>query len=351
MAKLDRAGLQVLADELLEKGDVRGEAIALRLAMRDNPGASAAWGAFLARRGRELLGEVLSDWLSDDRAKVEWGDGLVERLRLHPWPMHPYERRASDDLPAIFASPALSLGRIWELEVGAFESNASLDPLWQALPPLPALEYFSVGEARGTYVDEHQITWLGAGAIGAVVARYPSLRRVVCRGSWPDFAGIAGPVLEELIVVSSTLSPQAMAAIAAAPLPALQTLNLCIGDGEYGPCAALEDAAALLEAPWPSLRHLGICNAVFSDELIPILAKSPLLGRLKSIDLSRGLFSWRGARVLVERRTAFAHLERIELGASRLDRRDRESLTASLPSVTFAYGDGYRQGRYVSISE
>ncbi len=345
--------LQVLADALLERGELLGEAIALGLALESKTIAANAWEGFLARHRETLLGPA-AGWEDLEAARFEWRQGLVHRLTLTPWGQLPVPR-VVDELGPLLAAPALLRLRV--LEVGALESNGSLDPFWDALPGLPSLRALRAGGAHREYGDEHQISWLGLGSVGAVAHRLPGLEELWCRGSWPDFGDLHGPRLQSLTVVSSTLSAEAVGQITGASLPALTSLELATGDGEYGDSAGLPAFDVLLrEGPerFPRLRHLGLCNTPFTNELVEALAHSRLLPRLHSLDLAQGLLDDHGAGLLAQHRAAFAHLERIELGDNVLWEDARQKLCAALPAVRFDRDAPWRTGpkaRYVSISE
>jgi hypothetical protein len=342
----DAEAIQVLGDELVEQGDLRGESIAL--AFHDPP----AWEAWRDEHDTELLGATLASMIAKEIADVEWRHGLVERVRFYPWP-YDYAN-FTDALGPALTGPALRLLRA--VECGALETNGDLNGFWDHLPAMLTLHAIRVGGATHRHGDEHQISWLGAGHVGLGASIQPNLRELWCRGSWPDFDGLESETLESLTVVSSTLSPDAVRDIVRAPLPCLTRLELATGDGEYGPSAALDDFSELLGGGrFPNLVHLGICNAPFTNELVPALARSAILPRLRSIDLALGVLDPDGAAALIAVRDRFAHLESIELGDNPIPQAVREELARALPAVRFARDGWWRSEiksrRYVSITE
>ncbi len=347
----DRDALAVLADELEQTGNLLGRAISLSLA---DPPVPEALGAFVAAHRAELLGARLAAWAERGATTSEWRDGLVDTLGLFPWPHVDQPELAH--LAELFTAP--SLARLRVLQASALTTNGTMEPLWDALPVFPRLETLEVGWTHLPHADEHQLSWLWLGAIGEAAARQPSLRTLACRGSAPSLDGLDHSLLESLRVESSTFSPEAMAALMNAKLPALARLELAIGDGEYGPCADLSACGELIAAAtarFPRLRHLGLCNTPYTNELVPVLAASTLLGQLVSLDLSLGVLDGAGARELQKRRAAFAHLETLELGDNVLDATERAALVKALPSVRFARDGWWRTApktrRYVSLSE
>ena len=96
--------------------------------------------------------------------------------------------------------------------------------------------------------------------------------------------------------------------------PKLERLALCFGDRNYGcDCTAGDVARLVDQALPPTLVHLGLANAAFADELVPLLARSPLLRQLRTLDLSLGTLSDDGAALIVQHADAFAHLERLDI--------------------------------------
>lgn len=74
------------------------------------------------------------------------------------------------------------------------------------------------------------------------------------------------------------------------------------------------DLVPLLDArDVPKLKHLGLRNSEYSDELIPLLAKSSLLAQLTSLDLSMGTLSEAGCQAILDHAAAFAHLASLDL--------------------------------------
>ena len=346
-ASLDE--LAVLADELSQAGNVVGTALGLSPLSAPSP-----FSAFATEHDVALLGELLASWVMRGAALVSWKHGLVDVLDLAPWPRA--ERAELGRLGEVFEAPLLARLRV--LRATALETNGSMDPLSKTMPGLPHLESLVVGWNHLPFADEHQISWLWLGDVGRAVTQHPSPKSLSCRGSAPNFEGLRAPNLERLRVESSTLAPEALTAIGEAPLPRLTTLELGVGDGEYGPCATIDDCAALIElAPrrFPGLRHFGLRNTPFTNELVPLLAKSDLLRQLESVNLSLGVLDGVGATELVKHRAAFARLACLELGDNVLDLSERARLAATLPMVRFAEDRPWRKqlknARYVSISE
>lgn len=103
--------------------------------------------------------------------------------------------------------------------------------------------------------------------------------------------------------------------LAACRLPALEHLELWSSEdfseaqdpGEREALDALFRGGAM-----PALRHLGLREFTFVDDMVEQLAASPLLPRLESLDLSRSALTDKGARALLDH-DAFRGLARLDL--------------------------------------
>jgi hypothetical protein len=90
-----------------------------------------------------------------------------------------------------------------------------------------------------------------------------------------------------------------MAEISNSKLPALQTLELWLGDDGYGRGIDDETLQALLSSSaFPQLTSLGLCNDMEADATAKIVANSDILKRLHTLDLSRGAIGDEGAEAL-----------------------------------------------------
>ena len=143
-----------------------------------------------------------------------------------------------------------------------------------------------------------------------------------------------------------------MSSVVGATWPALERLVLRFGDSEdYGGTCELGDVEPLLATSMPKLRHLALGNAGFVNDLVPLIAASPLLRQLTVLDLSMGTLDDTGAQALIEHAARFAHLQRIDCSSSYIGEEAANALAGALPSASLAgqkRDDGYR---YCEIGE
>ena len=153
--------------------------------------------------------------------------------------------------------------------------------------------------------------------------------------------------------------PGTARAIAACKLPRARRLTIYFGAENYGGNSSIADVRPLLLGKGvPALEHLGLCNAEFQDALAAAVATSPLLKRLRSLDLSRGTMRESGAEAILAHADAFAHLERLDLSDNFIPEELCGRIEAALPKVEVdtrsqdspSVYDGERY-YYVSVSE
>jgi uncharacterized protein (TIGR02996 family) len=285
----DDATYAVYADELLTRGEPRGELIAIDAALERAPiGARAV----LRRRRAELLAEhpTLAP-PSHHGVTLRWRLGFVRTVLVE----------AKLDLAQVFAHDALAFTTT--LVLGR---NVDLAPATGLRLPvtLRSLSFYMDGWVH----DRAPID------VDAIVAEHPGVTRLAA--TWPVTL-TAATQLRALELRG--LPPEGIATIARASLPALEALVLQLASTwSLTPAAvATEDLAPLLEHPPPWLAHLEIVDPPPGDELIARIATSPLLRQLRTLTLWNAGLSVAGARVVT--RESFGHLERLDLTDVGLD--------------------------------
>jgi len=167
-----------------------------------------------------------------------------------------------------------------------------LSSLWEALPRLETL----VVTARFS-------------ALGPIESL--ALRRAEFRRRRPDLA--------------------CLRQIVQAHWPCLEHLDVWLGTANASGLPYAELETLLSATRVPKLRHLGLLGAGETEALIGVLAESPLLPRLETLDLSDGTFTDAGVERLLRVRSRFAHLRAITLGNRGLSADMRARLEAVLP--------------------
>jgi uncharacterized protein (TIGR02996 family) len=304
----DTSAYAVYADWLQRHGDPRGELIALQLAreaelLRKPTGRSTlqlAIGRHLERHAATLLGP-LAALVTDVRDPVAgpfaWRLGFIHRVAL--------DSRRGADLGAIveqvLAHPS---GRfVRELAIRSDdldEAHRVVDALRAAAPP--------------TLLDLDLVVRAEPFDLAGLWPAVAALRRVAVVARAFDLGAVCAPAAERARFATAQLSSGATRAIAAAPWPALQRLELRFG-GQFQPSrSSLDDLQPLLvRGDLPALTHLKLRGCAFAGEALAVLATAPLAGQLVVIDVSHGHVERDDLRALAHHRDGFPRLRELWL--------------------------------------
>lgn len=204
---------------------------------------------------------------------------------------------------------ALLIGSPWYgFEANGFQQREDLVELSHRFTNLEALFLADV------HFEESEISWVGHGDVGPLLEAYPRLRELGIRGSNDlEFPVIRHEGLRTLRFESGGLPGAVVRNVAASDLPSLEYLELWIGDEEYGCDTTVEDIAPLLTGErLPALRHLGLQNSMFQDEIAAAVAHAPVVARLESLKLSLGALGDEGAAALLSGQP-LTHLRHLDL--------------------------------------
>ena len=115
--------------------------------------------------------------------------------------------------------------------------------------------------------------------------------------------------LKKLAFETGGLSNNTIINITKSQLPNLEHLELWIGSEYYG-SVTIDDIKSLLNTDkLPKLKYLGLRNCEIIDDVIPLLADSPLFKQVEVLDLSLGNLSNKGAKALAK--TDLSHLKKL----------------------------------------
>src|SRR5262249_40951109 len=152
--------------------------------------------------------------------------------------------------------------------------------------------------------------WYSIGNLEQLWRSVPGLRTLIAQGGGLQLGEIEAPHLAHAELRTSGLDKANAKAIATAAFPGIEYLDIWYGGGD----ARMKDVEVLLaRTDLPELRHLGLMNSRFADELPEVLARSKLLPHLRELDLSLGCMTDAGARALARHRDAFRHLDRLNV--------------------------------------
>lgn len=160
-----------------------------------------------------------------------------------------------------------------------------------------------VGLFAGDIIQEEaELSWIHQCDWAPVLHVLPNLEEFIVRGGQDlRLKRLRHANLKSLTLQSGGLSGDVVRDVAKADLPELRTLALWLGTESYGASFTLKDLAPILAGKvFPKLEYLGLMNAQNADDIAEAVAKAPILGRLKGLDLSMGTLGDRGGLALLQ---------------------------------------------------
>lgn len=306
----DDAAYAVYADWLQQQGDPRGELINLMLAReaevaRDPKRRSqlpAAISRLMERHAPTLLGP-LAAYMPDVRdlssGMLTWRAGFLHRLTIKD------HGGAAAIVRDVISHPSGRYLRELMLDLlSVDEAHAVIDVLCDRAPAtLGVLELIVHDTKDGARLD--------ATALWAAV---PALRRINLAAQQFDLGAVRAPAAERARFATRRLSVADVRAIAVAPWPALQRLELRFGGRYDASSSTIDDLQPLLgRDDLPALTHLKLRGCSYAGEALVALAQGPLARQLVVIDLSHGHVEREDLRALVRYRTQFPALRELWL--------------------------------------
>jgi predicted DNA-binding WGR domain protein len=321
-----------------DAGDLRA---ALMASLRDDPDDTASRSAWLDYLSEQGEGPLAAAYRVDT---VDYEDDGLARI----------EAFLAD--PAACLVRALVVGACWGTEDVDEGSGPIVAALVKARDRLPNLRALFLGDV--TY-DQCEISWITQSKLTPLFEAFPRLETFRSRGG-NDLAlkPFRHEKLKSLALEASNLSRKVVQAVGQCDLPALEHLEIWLGTDNYGADTRPSDLAEILRGDrLPSLRYLGLRNSEIADDLPAALAGSPLMKRLRVLDLSLGNLSDRGAEALLNV-PGLNRLEKLIINhhfvspavVARLKALGVE-VDAGDPQVAEDYGDDEEPDRYVAHSE
>ncbi|WP_033818788.1 STM4015 family protein [Kitasatospora sp. MBT63] len=254
---------------------------------------------------------------------------------------------------------AVDTDRVRALVIGAWWADG-YEPLTAALAAvtgaagrLPGLRALFVGDV--TY-DECEISWLEMCDVTGALTAFPALHELVVRGgSGLVLRPVRHEALRALRLEAGGLPAEVVRAVGAGDFPALERLELWLGVDEYGGDHSVEDLAPFLTGVrFPALRHLGLENSEYQDEIAAAVAHAPVVARLDHLSLAMGVLTDEGAGALLEGQP-LTHLTSLDLHHHYLTEPMQQRLTEALAGVKVDLSDAEdeedEEDRYVAVAE
>lgn len=344
----------VLADFQQSKGDPRGELVALMLAGETAPAKHKAALKHLDRHHETLIGALLPhqkvhDGSGDDA--FTWRRGYIHGATIS-CATDDTDESAAEILELLLHHPS---GRfVHDLVIGfdGMPGDSDLGDVIRVLSEtmVPSLRTLYLGDFE--YPDQCEMSWFNVGDLGELWRALPRLAHLIVQGNM-TLQDIAHDKLEKLELRTGGLPAASARAVSAARLPALRHLDVWYGSETYGGDASFLDVAPLLARhDLPALRHLGLRNCEFTDEICDGIVQARLLRQLEVLDLSMGTMSDTGVEAIVAHADAFAHLERLDVSRSWISAEGVARLRGIGPEIVAEdQQQGYADDRYVTVGE
>jgi len=183
------------------------------------------------------------------------------------------------------------------------EHDTTPEPLVEALVAarqrLTKLKGIFLGDILS---EENEISWINQSDVSPIFGAFPELEHFRARGNNGLTIGrIRHEKLKSLVIETGGLSVSVVRDVCASKLPALEHLELWLGDPNYGWDGTVEDLKPLFSGElFPKLKYLGIRDSVIQDEIAIAISRSPILGRLEVLDLSLGTLGDEGGQALLD---------------------------------------------------
>lgn len=187
----------------------------------------------------------------------------------------------------------------WDYDFSGGDSSEVVEAVVAARERLPKLTALFFGDI--TY-EECEMSWIQQSDVSPLFEAFPLLETFGVRGGNNlSFGALRHDKLRHLAIQTGGMDAEIARSVFASQLPALQRLELWLGDSGYGATLTADDLAPLLNGElFPHLRELGLRNAQIADELARVVADAPILKRLDVLDLSLGALTNEGAEALLE---------------------------------------------------
>lgn len=311
----DLGAWSVYGDFLQAAGDPRGELIAIQVALTDKPR-----NAKLKKKEAELLYEHSEDWLGDLAISSDfactWRNGFLDSVTIGNVDDESDEADGEAD-GAEYFKELMKTGSarfLRELTIGLCDitDDDTFEPYDDMVRTMASVGLPETLRKLVFTCSEREISWTSLGDLGPLFPQLGELETLEIKMGSIGLGKMKLPSLKRLEVVTGGFTKENMKAVSEAEWPELETLILYFGD--YRANCTVEDLAAVLDGRnFPKLKHLGLCNAAFADDIAKALPESRILKQIETLDLSHGWMFDKGFEALLAGAGAFRHLASLVL--------------------------------------
>jgi len=361
----------VYADWMQGAGEVRGELVVLQHA-----GKTKEANALIRKYSAWFLGDFAKQ--KPPRFELEWQLGYIKSAKIGWSSFEGYDddgddegaedsesdddeggeaERCKNKLIAFLNLPSARF--LQELHLGPVpgDDEMSLEGLAEAIEEVkpPCLRTLNLGHTGDWDISSTSTAMPDSKSIRG-------LRSLLLHAGHVGTGKIELPELRSFKVQTGGLDKGTLKNIATAKWPKLERLEIWFGDPSYGASGGVKDLAPILAATGlKQVKHLGLMNCPFADELVKSLIKSKILAQLATLDLSMGNLSDRGIDTMVKAKDAFQHLAELNLDDNALTDASKPKVKGLAKKVNYGSqdspqravprGDDNKWSRYVAVGE
>jgi uncharacterized protein (TIGR02996 family) len=322
---------RVYADWLIEQGDVRGELMAVQLAIEE---ATEEDAIHLSRREKEIFADhrrhLLGPLESCPNIRLTWRFGWIEDVELE---LYARERQSLEgEILVELISDLLTLPASRLLR-GLSCKDAHPAAVAQALDafgPPRSLHRLTLG-LNGWFDQRAGPT---TGPIGSLLRRLPNLEELSLTSLDFDLEGVELIRLRSLRLVGAIVA-STLAALESARWPALERVELWFASSSEHWVPAfpppVESLREWMSVDLPALAHLALRAAPHPSSLCELLVGAPYAPRLLTLDLSQSGLDDDAAAVLIAHAHRFESLQQLDLRGTRV--------SAEAPALRDCFGE------------
>jgi hypothetical protein len=247
-----------------------------------------------------VLTGVFGNQLVIDFEGAETWKGPISAYRLRE--EYEDETTIADRLDKLLKQPGVD--QLKSLIIGAWSGSCEgtdaseiIAKLVEVAPRLPKLRSLFLGEL--TY-EECEISWIKQSDVSPILEAFPKLEELRIRGGEGlSFSRVQHDSLKSLAIETGGLSRSTLRELFLCEFPALEHLELLLGESNYGFDGTAEDLQPVLSGRlYPRLKFLGLMNSEIANDLAAVVVNSPIVDRIETLDLSMGNLDDAGVRSL-----------------------------------------------------
>lgn len=160
-----------------------------------------------------------------------------------------------------------------------------------------------------------EVSWIMQGDYSRLWAAMPQLKALTIKGSTDLELGIINhEKLEELTIICGGLPENVLTSIQEAHLPNLKKLLLYLGVEDYGFDGDADRIRTFLDkSDFPKLRYLGLTDSEIQDEIAEAVLDSKYISQIRTLDLSMGSLTDKGAQMILDRISSYPNIEVLDV--------------------------------------